>query len=103
MITDVLFRKLLNFLAIHCEIDCQFAHNLLYFFYLRRKKLIDEKATKSLRTRRIQILGLRCCHLFPRFLVKFCLLMLDFVAREEIDQAEIIIVKHLIQGLNNKA
>ena len=52
-------------------------HIIYYIFFIFvEKKLIDEKATKTLRAIRIQILGLRCCHLFPSFLVEFCLLML---------------------------
>ena len=47
-----------------------------FFFIFVEKKLIDEKTTKTLRAIRIQILGLKCCHLFPSFLVEFCLLML---------------------------
>ena len=39
------------FLVIHCEIDCQFTDDLLYFFYLCRKKPYrresDEDATRN--------------------------------------------------------
>ena len=72
----------------HCSASCSICqlfivrlivtlHIIYYIFFIFvEKKLIDEKATKTLRAIQFQILGLRCCHLFPSFLVAFCLLML---------------------------